>query len=111
MTTIFAKHHGPQHDSCGRCAISADLGGDGQAQEKLLSRAGSVFLRLRPIPSITGRSEDSRGSPIAHWSRLDGSGGEVTRHVPGRGIRVVRGFDQVGQGEACRELAAELPGE
>jgi hypothetical protein len=42
---------------------------------------------------------------------LDGPGGEVTRHVPGGGIRVVRGFVQVGQGEACRELAADLPGE
>jgi hypothetical protein len=43
--------------------------------------------------------------------RLDGPGGEVTRHVPGGGVGVVRGFVQVGQGEACRELAADLPGE
>jgi hypothetical protein len=50
-------------------------------------------------------------SPIAQRLRLDGPGGEVTRHVPGGGIRVVRGFVQVGQGEACRELAADLPGE
>ena len=52
-----------------------------------------------------------RGLPwplVAHWSRLDGSSGEVARHVPGRGIRVVRGFVQVGQGEARRELAADL---
>jgi hypothetical protein len=27
-------------------------------------------------------------SPVAHWSRLDGPGGEVTRHVPGRGRRL-----------------------
>ena len=49
--------------------------------------------------------------PVAHWSRLDGPTGKITRHVPGRGIRVVRGFVQVGQGEARRELAADLPGE
>jgi hypothetical protein len=32
-------------------------------------------------------------------------------HVPGRGIRVVRGFVQVGQDEARRELAADLLGQ
>ena len=50
-------------------------------------------------------------SPITQRLRLGGPGGEVTRHVSGGGIRVVRGFVQVGQGEACGELAADLPGE
>ena len=69
-----------------------------------------IGLCALPVAFIIG-GPAGRRCLRSRWSRLDGPGGEVAGHVPGGGIGVVRGFVQVGQGEARRELAADLPGE
>jgi len=43
--------------------------------------------------------------------RFDRAGGDVSGHVPGRGVGVMGRLDQVSQGEAGRELAADLLGQ
>lgn len=47
---------------------------------------------------------------VRSWLRLDSAGGEIAGHVRRRGVRVMRGFDQVGKGEAGGQLAADLLG-
>jgi hypothetical protein len=66
------------------------------------SRPKATFLQLMfPFHATCRRN-------LGLAARLDGAGSEVARHIPGRGVGVVRRLDQVSQAESGRELPADL---
>ena len=69
----------------------------GKACSRLASQRRVCMAESRSERS--GRLARARSRP-----RLEGTGGEVTGHVAGGGVRVMRGFGQVGKGEGGGRL-------
>jgi hypothetical protein len=91
-------------------------GGGARSVKVMLPFEGDQVLSVILSKAVLLAADDKITDPtilqqLRHRLRLDGAGGEVTRHVPGGGIGVVRGFLEVREGEARHQLAADLRGE